>query len=1097
MSSVETVSILISDLVGSTGLETRVGPAVANELRREHFSTLREAIDSAGGREVKNTGDGLMVVFESAAAGVECAVGMQQLLERRNRNADEQLSIRVGVSLGDATVEDGDYFGMPSIEAARLCDAAGSDQILTTELVRMICARGDQTFTPVGDLDLKGIPEPVAAFEVRWQPLGSALGGMPLPGRLHGVPPIGYVGREVERRRAAELWDAVRAGRRQALLISGEPGIGKTRLAAHTAVELHGSGAAVLFGHCSEELGAPYEPWIEALAHYVEHAPQEVLDEHAERRGGDLTRLVPRLASRVEAVPEPSASDPETERYLLFGAVLGLLEDASRDAPLVLVLDDLHWADAQSLALMRHVVAGSAGLKLMLLGTFRDSELDRQHPLTDVLAAMRREEGVDRLALSGLATEDVVAIMEAAAGHDMDETGLALAREIAAETDGNPFYVAELLRHLSESGVLTQRTDGRWELKGPLAEIGMPQSIREVVGRRVERLGDQTRQVLTMAAVIGREFDADLLERLAQEDEEELLDLLEGAVEAAVLVEQSGKPGAFAFSHALINHTLYEELGATRRARLHQHVAEALEDLCGGDPGNRVAELAHHWSAATVAVDHGKALVYSRQAAQRALAELAPGEAVRWFAHALELLEPDGDSLERCDVLIGLGEAQRQAGLAEYRTTLLDAGRLAIELGDPDRLARAALANSRGYTSEIGLVDDDRVQVLRTALDKVSADDPRSARLRSLLAMELHYGGELAERRALADEALAAARRADDATALAHVLIDRFFALFTAHTAAERRDVLVELEEVAPATGDPVIEYWTAVLGYHLGMENGDRARIEEAMRRRTEVSDRLGEPFLDWLTLWHRGSARIVTGPLDEADELAEQAVALGLEADQGDAMIIYVAQMTPVRREQGRMDELIDVLLQSVEENPGMAALSGALALAYAESGRDDDAAMSLDAAARQGFESIGLDITWMSAIALFADVAAHLRAPEPAATLYGLLEPFGDRMVWNGASPFCSASHYLGRLAGTLGRSEDAERHFAVAADAHERLHAPRFLARTRLDWAELRLERGDEDGARALAKQAAVSAAEGGAQPLEDRAEALLRTVGAAS
>ncbi len=826
MPALETVTILITDLVGSTGLASRLGPAAAEELRQEHFSVLRSAIGDTEGREVKNTGDGLMLAFSSSSAAVDCAIAMQQQLELRNAKAAEQLFVRVGIAAGEASQEDGDYFGMPPTEAARLCDAAAGGQILTSELAKMMAAgRHGDAFTGVGQLELKGLPSPYTAYEVAWEPAQPET--LPLPQPLRGVPPLGYVGRQQEREALEGLWREACDGSRRLALLSGEPGIGKTRLSTHTALTCHGEGAVVLFGRCSEELGAPYEPWIEALSHYVEHAPAEVLEAHVERRGGELSRLVPALSRRVESVPEPRASDLETERYLLFGAVLGLLEDAAAHAPLVLILDDLHWADVQSLTLLRHVVAGSVGLPVMLLGTFRDSELDRQHPLTDALAALRREEGVERVPLTGLGPADVVAIMEAAAGHDMDDTGLALGQEIATETDGNPFFVAELLRHLSESGVLTQRDDGRWTLKGPLSEIGLPQSVREVVGRRVERLGDETRGVLTVAAVIGREFDVDLLERVAREEGEELLDLLEGAVESSLLVESGVRPGRFMFAHALINHTLYEEHGMTRRARLHLRIAEALEDMCGPDPGPRLAELAHHWSAATASIDASKAMDYSRRAAERALAELAPEEAMRWFSNGLEMeaQRPERDPGDRCEILIGLGKAQRQSGQAEYRTTLLDAARLAQELDDASRLAEAALANNRGYTSEIGIVDDERVAVLRSAVERVPEQDPRRPRLLSVLAAELSYGGTLEERRSLADDALAAARETGDSTLIALVMIDRFFALWTAETLDERLELVTQLEEVSATLDDPLFRYWAGILRFHVSVESGDAAR--------------------------------------------------------------------------------------------------------------------------------------------------------------------------------------------------------------------------------------------------------------------------------
>ena len=577
MPSIETVSILISDLVGSTGLESRVGPAAADELRHEHFSLLREAISESGGREVKNTGDGLVAAFASASSAVDCAVAMQQRFERRNRHAAEQLLIRIGIGLGEATAEGSDYFGMPAIEAARLCDKAPAAGILMTELVRAICGRGEHRFSPVGALELKGIPEPVEAFEVGWQPAERPPSEIPLPRRLQGVPPIGYVGRQGERAKLDEMLGEARAGALRIALVSGEPGIGKTRLATHAALEAHAAGACVLFGRSELDLRVPYGAWAKALSDYVEHAPQEVLRRHVARMGGEVARLAPQLRARLPDAPAPQETDPETERYLLFGAVANLLKEASNHDPVVLILDDLHWVDKPSLALLKYLVLAGAEAALLVIGTYRESDIVRGHPLSELLADLRKEEGVERIALEGLAEQDVVSLIEAAAGHDIGEPGLALAREIRRESSGNPFFIAELLRHLDESGAINQDESGRWALAGDLSELGLPQSVREVIGVRIERLGEAAK-VLQVAAVIGRDFDLDLLARVTEQPEDELLEQLECAVEASVL-QEAALVGRFSFSHALVNHTLYEELGATRRARLHRRVAEALEEI--------------------------------------------------------------------------------------------------------------------------------------------------------------------------------------------------------------------------------------------------------------------------------------------------------------------------------------------------------------------------------------------------------------------------------------------------------------------------------------------------------------------------------------
>ena len=283
-----------------------------------------------------------------------------------------------------------------------------------------------------------------------------------------------------------------RDGARQVVLLCGEPGIGKTRLSGFGAHRAHAEGFVVCWGSCSEELAVPYEPWIEVCSQIVEHAPQELIAQHVKRHGGELSRLARNLPERVTDLPAPQTSDPETERYLLYSAVAGLLGKVAESVPVCLVLDDLHWADGQSVALLKHLVRTVEHGALQLIATYRDSDLGKNHPLTAVLADLRRVEGVQRISLRGLGVDEVAQIMTAVAGHELDRDGVELAGRIASETDGNPFFVGEILRGLSESGALVfDEASGRWSIDRSTA-IALPESVREVIERRVERLGAET-----------------------------------------------------------------------------------------------------------------------------------------------------------------------------------------------------------------------------------------------------------------------------------------------------------------------------------------------------------------------------------------------------------------------------------------------------------------------------------------------------------------------------------------------------------------------------------------------------------------------------
>ena len=338
------------------------------------------------------------------------------------------------------------------------------------------------------------------AFSVSWAPLGeeaSGAGRWPLPALLRSVPPVSYVGRVEERAALEEAMVLARDGARQVVLLSGEPGIGKTRLSSFAAHRAHAEGFAVCWGACSEELAVPYEPWIEVCSQLVEHAPQELLERHVKRHGGELGRLARNLRERVADLPEPQSSDPETERYLLFSAVAGLLEQVAQSVPVCVVLDDMHWADGQSVALLKHLVRTVEQGALQVIATYRDSDLGKDHPLTAVLADLRSVEGVQRIALHGLGAEEVAQIMTVVAGYELDEDAFELAEEIAAETDGNPFFVGEILRGLWESGALTfDEASGRWSVDRSAA-IALPESVREVIERRVERLGEEALEVLS------------------------------------------------------------------------------------------------------------------------------------------------------------------------------------------------------------------------------------------------------------------------------------------------------------------------------------------------------------------------------------------------------------------------------------------------------------------------------------------------------------------------------------------------------------------------------------------------------------------------
>ena len=793
---VATVTVLVCDLVSSTVQRTSLGDDLADRLAAALDYYLRQSVMEHGGSVVKSTGDGLIATFDAASDALAAAVVAHQRIERRNRHRPppERLVMRVGAQRRRRAVHAHDLHGTPVVEAARLEAAADPGSIFASALVRSLAgSRGGHRFEPVGTLELKGLPTSIDTFRVGWDPLPAddeqgdvpmsqtTASRIPLPARLATPPVIGVIGYTGPLQAIADARRRVAAGHgREALLVMGEAGQGKTTVIAAAARAAFDDGFCVLFGHCEEDLALPYQLFVEALDHYVAHVSADSLFAHVNAYGFELARLVPLLAERIPELRHSTAAEPETERFLVFAAATGLLAAASSQQPVVLVLDDLQWADKASLSLLVHVVATLPAARVLVVGTIRDTELVNAHDLREALGGLQRHGGFERVELLGLDRSEVLAYMEAGAGYAL--TGAAeqaLATAVHRETDGNPFFVGQVLRHLVETGMIYRDDTGRWSVEGPVERLTLPDSVREVIGGRVVRLGIVAKRVLGLAAVIGRDFDIELLTRAAVVPADKLIDILDAAVAAALVREVPDQPGRFQFSHALIQRTLYEDLGPTRRQWAHRQVAEALEELCADNPAARISELARHWTHAPRAEDRPKAIAFARQAGETALAALAPAQARDFYRKALELLEatPNADPALDIDLAVGLGTAQRQTGDPLFRDTLLAAARRAIDLDDAPRLVAAALAAHRGLFSNFGAIDHEQVAIFEAALARMGRDDPNRALILATYCLEVVVGTPLERRQALADEALAIAEASGDEAVIIRVLNNLAYAL--------------------------------------------------------------------------------------------------------------------------------------------------------------------------------------------------------------------------------------------------------------------------------------------------------------------------------
>ena len=613
-----------------------------------------------------------------------------------------------------------------------------------------------------------------------------------------------------------------------------------------------------------------------------------------------------------------------------------------------------------------------------------------------------------------------------------------------------------------------------------------------MIERRVERLGDEALEVLTQAAVIGRVFDLELLESMLEIEESRLLDHLEAAVAASLLDESSERVGQFRFAHALINQTLYEGLGATRRARMHGRVAQALEDLYGEDPGEHLSELALHWRLAAVSVDRAKAADYALRAGQRALESLAPAEAVKLFADAVELMG-DLDSAERCQALIGLGEAQLQSGEAAYRETLLEASRIASALADAELAARAALANNRGgVSSTFGEIDAERLAAIERAIE---LDDPpnraRRARLLAIKALELEWDPDFGMRRALAEEAVSLARATEDARTLAEVLRNVEEAIRAPDTLAWRIGLAEELVGCAAEVGDPALRFSAHNFDFHTCSERGDLERAKLALEQQELIAHELDQPTINWLATAGTAGWELMHGDLVAGERLAERALQIGQEAGQPDAVFTYAAALTQAGVYQGRGGEVIEMMEQNVSAYPAIAAWRAGLASVLCWLDRRAEAAKILEQAASDRFDHIASNSATLSALALYADAAVLTDSSGPASILYELIEPWADQVVWNGLIGYGHARMWLGLLAACMGDHEQADQHLAFACDFQETNGLLLWAARAHLGWAEALAGRGgDAARAREHAARALELSQQHGYGLFEERAAALV-------
>ncbi len=841
---------------------------------------------------------------------------------------------------------------------------------------------------------------------------------IPLPTLLDDRAQTAYVGH----RDVLDELDLLRGVARdqgcRVALLTGEPGAGKTRTASELARSALARGSVVLHGQCGSEGEMPYQPFAEALRWQVAHDGGRTLGPLA----GELVRIVPELGEYVPELPAPLATDPRLEGHRTFDAAAEWLIGTSQPGGLVFVIDDLHWASKATLALFQHVlkratVSGSDA-PILFLGTYRDTELDHGSPLLEVLPSLGRSADIREISMKGLAEDDISELLTTMTGHGLDDVARQVATSLSADSGGNPFFAIEILRDLLETGVLGFE-NGAWRLEGVIRPTP---DVQVALERRFERVPQSARASLSAASVIGMEFDLELLSTLGGLGREHALESLDAVLGVGLLDET--EPEKFRFEHALVRSTIYESLEPTERRRVHKEVLGALESL-----GRRnVATLATHaLETAPAGSDLVAALGYALGAGEEAFHARAFGDAESW---ALRVMEIAGSKRAlrawKLRAMCLAGEAERDQGDPAFRETLLRAGGEALEAELNEVAIRSAIGNYRGTVSIVGKVDEPRVELMQKAMALEADPNSRQwALLAATLASDLTYDPDTphAVRLDLAARARAIARSSGDDSVLLEVLLRTMAAVSVPENLGDLADTGRELVALADATGDPsmrVLARW-ATTTTHLAAGEFDLTR--QYLAEAEAASRQNCPPRVRWLAGVTRPQFLAAGGDLSAARVANDETLALGEQAAEPDAFMLWSAVTFGLSLLEGTVGDIADLAGSTADEFPEFAVWRIAHALALGAAGRITEGRNVLDQYDLRDVERIPIDVLTLGCWSLMALAAFHLADVELAQALEPVL------CAHSGAWSHCSV-WILGPTDWDLGRCYLVQRNWERA-------------------------------------------------------------------
>jgi hypothetical protein len=869
------------------------------------------------------------------------------------------------------------------------------------------------------------------------------------------------------------------AGTGRLVLIGGEPGIGKSRLADELAGQAREAGHVVLWGRGWEDAGAPpYWPWVQILRSYIRGSDVEAVRRQLGSGAEDVVQMLPELPEYIAGLEPRPATESDTARFQLFDSTTTFLRNAASARPILAVIDDLHAADTPSILFLRFVASQLGDMHLLVVGTYRDVALTPEHPLTTALVDLTREPITRLLTLPGLDLGSLSDFIGAETGLVPDPRAVAA---VWRETKGNPLFVREAVRLLSAEG----RLDAAAEL--PSLRIEVPAGVREVIARRIGHLTDTATRALALGAALGPEFSLDLLRAVDEDPVDDVMGAVDDAVAAGLLLAVSGAPGRYRFSHDLVRETLYDDLSPGTRVRLHRQIADVLEEHYASSLEAHLPELAFHYyeaargDAAVVA----KAIDYAAQAGQRASRALAYEEGARHFRMALALLDlVEAPSEEqRVDLLLYLGDVQARAGDSGSRETFLHAEDLARRSGTPQQLARAALGIGGRLPWARPGNDTRLIPALQDALALLGDADHR-LRIRLLSRLACAYRSSPDKRdqsNALSRQAVDLARQLDDPATLSYAMAARYWATWWPENTPDRLPLAEEMVEVATAGGDAEriidAELMLYIAYSEIGRMSEARRKLRDVIRVANDV--RALTPWQRWLGLAPVSALALLDGDYDRAAELLEREAASELPSTTNrDDVSAWRMQNFLLAREQARVGGVEGLVRAAVEEFPWYPCHRAALVLLLIDLQRLDEARAVYADLAVDEFQAIYRDCEWLFGMALASEACALLDAREEAAVLYEQLAPFsGSHAIAHTEGSMGATDRYLGLLAETLGREEDAVTHFEAGMDLNERMGALPWIAHTQVDLARVlraRGQRGDDRRADRLERDAQATA-----------------------